>query len=156
MRQWEKNGLRFGDGIPKICVPLTGHGMPALLSEIQQVADLPADLFEWRMDCFFGDPLDALPTCGRAWGANPLLCTLRTCREGGAAELSPEEYEGRLTRVIAAGGFWVCGHRALLRGGTGAAPGGPARQKRDGRGAVPARFPGHASPGGDCPPPWTA
>lgn len=121
LRQWEKNGLRFGDGIPKICVPLTGHGMPALLSEIQQVADLPADLFEWRMDCFFGDPLDALPTVREGLGGKPLLCTLRTCREGGAAELSPEEYEGRLARVIAAGGFGFvdielsCGEERVLR-----------------------------------------
>ena len=89
------------------------------------MADLPADLFEWRMDCFFGDPLDALPTVREGLGGKPLLCTLRTCREGGAAELSPEEYEGRLTRVIAAGGIWVCGHRALLRGRNGCCAWGP-------------------------------
>ena len=60
MEQWksvEIQGLRFGEGLPKVCVPLTGQGVPALLSEMQAVSALPADLYEWRLDCFFGDPL---------------------------------------------------------------------------------------------------
>ena len=93
MRCIPLQGLRFGEGLPKLCVPLTGNGMPALLSELQQVADLPADLFEWRLDCFFGNPLPVLPQVLENLGDKPLLCTLRTQGEGGQARLSPEEYE---------------------------------------------------------------
>ena len=36
MNGMEIQGLRFGEGLPKICVPLTGQGIPALLSELQR------------------------------------------------------------------------------------------------------------------------
>ena len=105
MRCIQLQGLRFGEGLPKLCVPLTGNGMPALLSELQQVADLPADLFEWRLDCFFGNPLPVLPQVLENLGDKPLLCTLRTQGEGGQARLSPEEYERRLVDLLQTGGF---------------------------------------------------
>ena len=105
MRCIPLQGLRFGEGLPKLCVPLTGNGMPALLSELQQVADLPADLFEWRLDCFFGNPLPVLPQVLENLGDKPLLCTLRTQGEGGQARLSPEEYERRLVDLLQTGGF---------------------------------------------------
>ena len=53
--------LSLGSGIPKICVPLTGEDLPALAAEWDFVSALPVDLFEWRADCYFGDPLEALP-----------------------------------------------------------------------------------------------
>lgn len=105
MRCIPLQGLRFGEGLPKLCVPLTGNGMPALLSELQQVADLPADLFEWRLDCFFGNPLPVLPQVLENLGDKPLLCTLRTQGEGGQVRLSPEEYERRLVDLLQTGGF---------------------------------------------------
>lgn len=101
----EIGGLRFGEGLPKICVPLTGQGIPALLSEMQHVAVLPADLYEWRMDCFFGDPLPVLPMLRNSLGDKPVLCTLRTQGEGGQAQLSPQAYESTLTSLLEAGGF---------------------------------------------------
>ena len=103
MRCIQLQGLRFGEGLPKLCVPLTGNGMPALLSELQQVADLPADLFEWRLDCFFGNPLPVLPQVLENLGDKPLLCTLRTQGEGGQARLSPDER--RLVDLLQTGGF---------------------------------------------------
>lgn len=124
MEQWksvEIQGLRFGEGLPKVCVPLTGQGVPALLSEMQAVSALPADLYEWRLDCFFGDPLPTLPTVVRELGGRPLLCTLRTQGEGGQARLSPEEYEQRLTALLEKGGFGLvdielaCGEERIPR-----------------------------------------
>lgn len=104
MQVIEIAGLRFGEGLPKICVPLTGRGTPALLSEVQEVRDLPADLFEWRADCFFGEFSQALPALRESLG-KPLLCTLRTKREGGNTDLSPEEYEQAVEKLMALGGF---------------------------------------------------
>lgn len=97
-------GVRFGEGLPKICLPLTGQGIPALLSQAQQMASLPGDLYEWRMDGFYGELLPALPQLREALGDKPLLCTLRTKGEGGQGELSPEEYEAQLTALLEAGG----------------------------------------------------
>ncbi len=98
-------GIPFGEGLPKICVPLTSGGMPALLSEIQEVRALPADLFEWRADCFYGGFADALEALKDGLWGKPLLCTLRTEREGGSAKLSPEEYERALWDLLDLDGF---------------------------------------------------
>ena len=121
MKTLEIAGLRFGEGLPKICVPLTGNGMPALLNEMQYAACLPADLFEWRADCFFGDPLDALPALRPTLGDRPVLCTVRTEREGGSAGITPEEYEELLSAMLDRGGFSLidielsCGRERTLR-----------------------------------------
>ncbi len=98
-------GLRFGRGLPKICVPLTGANMPALLNEAQMARDLPADLYEWRADGFFGSRSEALDMLGRELYGKPLLCTVRTKREGGNADLAPEAYESLLSELLDKGGF---------------------------------------------------
>ena len=92
-------GLTFGSGLPKLCIPLTGENMPALLREAQLVRDLPADLYEWRIDGFFGEPAQALPLLVRELG-KPLLCTVRTQAEGGRADLFPDAYENALTALL--------------------------------------------------------
>lgn len=101
----EIGGLCFGKGLPKICIPLTGGGMPALLSEMQEVRDLPADLYEWRIDTFFGSYSEGLDALNRKLAGKPLLCTLRTKKEGGRAELAPEGYEAFLSGLLDRGGF---------------------------------------------------
>lgn len=121
MKTLETAGLRFGEGLPKICIPLVGNGMPDLLHEIQFVSALPADLFEWRADCFFGDPLDALPSLRQGLGNTPILCTVRTAGEGGQAGCTPGEYEELLAALLERGGFQLvdielsCGRERVLR-----------------------------------------
>lgn len=104
MNTVEISGLKFGEGRPKICVPLTGGSMPALISEAQKVRALPADLFEWRADCFFGNYLEAIAALKTELD-RPLLCTVRTAREGGSADISPQEYENLLCTLLQNGGF---------------------------------------------------
>ncbi len=98
-------GLAFGRGLPKICVPLTGGSLLALLSEAREVRDLPADLYEWRMDSLFGSFSETLDMLNRELTEKPLLCTMRTKGEGGAGELSPEAYETFLSGLLDTGGF---------------------------------------------------
>lgn len=105
MNTIEIAGLRFGQGLPRICVPLTGESMPALLREIQYVRDLPADLYEWRLDCFFGSFSKALDALKQELSSRPLLCTMRTRAEGGNSDLSPEGYEEFLSALLDMGGF---------------------------------------------------
>ncbi len=95
MEECGNTGTSFWrEGLPKVCVPLTGQGVPALLSEMPGCLSPACRPYEWRLDCFFGDPLPTpfLRWCGEL-GGRPLLCTLRTQGEGGQARLSPEEYE---------------------------------------------------------------
>lgn len=105
MNTIEIAGLRFGEGRPKLCIPLTGRSMPELLSEIRVVRDFPADLYEWRIDCFFGSLQSALEALQQELGGKPLLCTVRTGREGGEASLSPEEYREKLSELLSLGNF---------------------------------------------------
>lgn len=98
-------GMEFGSGLPKICVPLTSGCELGLLKEARLAAALPADLYEWRADWYQGDCSGALALLGRELRYKPLLCTLRTAKEGGQADLSPAAYEERLAALVELGGF---------------------------------------------------
>lgn len=98
-------GLRFGQGLPKICVPLTESRIDPLMKEAAYVRALPADLYEWRMDAFAGDVGFALSALGRVLGGKPLLCTLRTRKEGGQSPLAGAAYEEFLSALLQRGGF---------------------------------------------------
>ena len=120
MKTVEISGIVFGKGLPKICVPLTGGGMPALLSEISAVKALPADFYEWRADHYFGSFSEALHALQDGLSA-PLLCTVRTKAEGGQSELFPEAYEAFLSGLLDQGGFQLldielsCGEERVKR-----------------------------------------
>lgn len=98
-------GLAFRRGLPKICVPLTESRLPALLEEAAQASVLPADLYEWRMDGFLEDLGQALAGLPPRLAGKPLLCTLRTQREGGACKLNPQGYEEALSALLDKDGF---------------------------------------------------
>lgn len=103
MQSLQTAGLDFGSGAPKICVPLTSPGLPALARELDAVQALPADLYEWRADAFSGDWAPALDLL-RERARRPVLCTLRTRGQGGGSGLDPAGYEQALSGLIGAGG----------------------------------------------------
>lgn len=87
--------ITLGQGLPKICIPLTSATLPALLEEAEQAIAAGADLLEWRAD-FWGEELPAqLQTAGQALRQivrdTPLLFTLRTQQEGGQATATPAQ-----------------------------------------------------------------
>lgn len=87
----------LGSGIPAICVPLTGKTQEALYAEVEAVKSAAPDLVEWRADAFaglceIGKTLETLETLAGILGEIPLLFTIRTVNEGGAAALSAETY----------------------------------------------------------------
>lgn len=89
--------LGIGKGKPKICVPLVGRSLEALLKEAAILREIPCDLAEWRADYFDGlqDPAAltaALPAIQETLGQIPLLFTIRTKLEGGEVELSSTSY----------------------------------------------------------------
>lgn len=99
----------IGEGMPCVCVPLTGKTLPALEAEAKNAACAAPDLAEWRADFFEGlnspeEMKRALEALGAILGDIPLIFTIRTQKEGGNAELSPEEY-AQITECAAATGI---------------------------------------------------
>lgn len=89
--------VELGAGVPKVAVPLVARTRPELLAEAARLRELPLDVVEWRAD-FYEDvadlskTLDTLRALRGALGDIPLLFTFRTRQEGGAREITPEEY----------------------------------------------------------------
>lgn len=101
-------GVKIGEGIPKICVPLTGAILDEILSEARLAKQHGADLVEWRADCFARlteeDMLpEVLVKLRTELEEIPLLFTIRTKREGGCVEIQPDAYT-RINRIAVASG----------------------------------------------------
>ncbi|MCD7745063.1 MAG: type I 3-dehydroquinate dehydratase [Lachnospiraceae bacterium] len=84
--------LILGDGIPKICVPVTARNEAELAEQIERVKNSPCDLVELRADFFDGDPVEALTLLRGRMPEMPVLFTFRTKEEGGEKSISLEEY----------------------------------------------------------------
>lgn len=98
----------FGQGRPKICVPIVAPTRQEILAEASRIKSLPADLAEWRADWFEG-VLDmdqvtlVLAGLREILGDMPLLFTFRTQKEGGAAVVPDSCYEGLLRHAASCG-----------------------------------------------------
>ncbi len=104
MKNVQCGGLIFGQGLPKICVPLVGKSIQEIEQEYQKVQSLPADFLEWRADCFEEDIESVLSFFREKNGTVkrkiPVLATLRTRNEGGQWEGNPQEYESLLSKLM--------------------------------------------------------
>ena len=93
----EVRGVKIGEGIPKICVPIIGKNRDEILQSAQDIKTIKHDLVEWRTD-WFQDVLDSekvsevLSQLRDILGDTPLLFTFRTKSEGGELEIKKEEY----------------------------------------------------------------
>ena len=101
-------GVELGGGSVKIAVPLVGRTREALLEAAGALTDVPADLVEWRADCFEGlfDEAargETLRALREALGGRPLLFTLRTAREGGMAAPDAAQYADVLLSAARSG-----------------------------------------------------
>ncbi len=99
-------GVPFGAGRPAVIVPLTGTDAATLRAQADAVRAAGPDLVEWRVD-LAGELLadhDALLRVGRdlvdALDGLPLLVTVRTRGQGGAAELTDEQYLAVLATLV--------------------------------------------------------
>ena len=89
--------LKIGEGIPKICVPLTDATFDALMQSVRDLSGKTFDLVEWRADFYQGlfhsaERLKALQMIREELGEIPVLFTIRTADEGGQAKISVDEY----------------------------------------------------------------
>lgn len=99
----------IGDGIPKICVPIVAKNKKEIIEDALSFANIKIDIVEWRVD-WFEDASDiekvkaVLKDLVRSLNNIPLLFTFRTSKEGGAKEISPNEY-AKLNKAVAATGL---------------------------------------------------
>ena len=96
--------VTIGEGIPKICVPIVGITENDILEEIEKAISLKIDLLEWRVDwyehCFDTSKIiQILKQMKKITKEIPIIFTFRTAREGGAKEISIEEYEAQIGRA---------------------------------------------------------
>jgi len=103
MRVVQIGELKIGEGKPKICVPMMGKTIDALIVEAQEVSKLPADLVEWRVDHFadwtsFSQVKAAAKAIAQYINV-PILFTFRTAEEGGESAIGKEPYKNLLSQA---------------------------------------------------------
>ena len=105
----EVRGVRIGEGIPKIIIPIVESTREEIIRKAESLADVRGDIVEWRADWFeeAKDPAaveEVLRGLRGALGNIPLLFTFRTLREGGEKAIDPEDYAA-LNISVAKSGF---------------------------------------------------
>lgn len=100
--------VTFGEGIPKLCIPLTDTCFEDLQAAAAELKDFPFDLVEWRADFYKAILLP--PACHKALctlrgllGEAPLLFTIRSFEEGGNLQITTEGYKQLIYRAIDSG-----------------------------------------------------
>lgn len=100
--------MKLGEGLPKICVPLTDTNITDLKQSARGLSGTSFDFVEWRADFYDGlrdieSRNNALRVLRKELGDVPVLFTIRTKEEGGQADLTVEEYEMINRSVIESG-----------------------------------------------------
>lgn len=105
----EVRGVRIGEGIPKIIVPIVGKTREEILAAAESFKEVRLDLVEWRVDWYddvfdFDKVKETAAALRDALGDKPILFTFRTSKEGGEKAIEPETY-AKLNLDIAATGL---------------------------------------------------
>ena len=104
----EVRGVRIGEGIPKICVPIVGTTRDEILAAAKSFESVKKDVVEWRADWFngvfdFAQVEAMLKELRRVLGNTPILFTFRTANEGGEKAIEPAAYAELNKRAAATG-----------------------------------------------------
>lgn len=105
----EVRNVKFGEGMPKICVPLIGKNNKELIEEANFLKTLNLDVVEWRIDYHqevedIDQMKESLKVLREALGDLPLLVTFRSKKEGGEREVSIDYY-AELNKAMAETGM---------------------------------------------------
>ncbi|MBR1892411.1 MAG: type I 3-dehydroquinate dehydratase [Lachnospiraceae bacterium] len=90
-------GIKIGEGIPKICVPIVGKTKEEILNDAAALNEVPHDVVEWRVDWFddvfeYKKLVNVLENLREILGNTPLLFTFRTSNEGGEKDIDKNTY----------------------------------------------------------------
>jgi 3-dehydroquinate dehydratase-1 len=93
----EVRGVKIGEGVPKIIVPIVGVTKEEILAAAASFKEVRLDLVEWRVDWFegvfdFAKVEDVLKDLRAALGNTPILFTFRTSKEGGEKPIEAADY----------------------------------------------------------------
>ena len=104
----EVRGVRIGEGIPKICVPVVGTTRNEILAAAKSFESVKKDVVEWRADWFegvfdFAQVEAVLKELRLVLGNTPILFTFRTANEGGEKAIEPAAYAELNKRAAATG-----------------------------------------------------
>jgi 3-dehydroquinate dehydratase-1 len=93
----EVRGVRIGEGIPKIIVPIVEATREEIVKKARSLDKVRKDIVEWRADWFEEAPDHAaveevLRELRAALGDTPILFTFRTLKEGGEKAIDPQDY----------------------------------------------------------------
>lgn len=104
----EVRGVKIGEGVPKICVPIVGQTKTEILASAESFGSTVPDVVEWRADWFegvfdFTQVEHVLKELRRLLGDIPLLFTFRTAKEGGEKSIDAFDYAKLNKRVAATG-----------------------------------------------------
>ena len=97
MKCVEVRGVKIGEGIPKIIVPIVGTTEKEILDAAVSLRGAVMDLTEWRADYFdgvfdFAKVERVLKELRKELGSIPILFTFRTSGEGGEKEITVDAY----------------------------------------------------------------
>lgn len=97
MKTINVRNIVFGEGMPKICIPIMPKTMDEIPGIIEDVKGLTYDIIEWRMDHFQAimdgnAAISAVTKIRELLGNTVLLATFRTSKEGGEMEISNVDY----------------------------------------------------------------
>ena len=101
-------GVCFGEGRPKICVPIVGRTREEILSQAESMPEYPIDMVEWRADWYEDvtkiDQVEVLlKEINLRLKGIPLLVTFRTKGEGGDRFLEISAYEKLNCQIVSTG-----------------------------------------------------
>lgn len=90
-------GVKIGEGIPKICVPIVGRTREEILESGKNISTVGADIVEWRADWYedaatFERVKETARQLRDVLGGIPVLFTFRTAGEGGERALEKDAY----------------------------------------------------------------
>ena len=97
MKPVEIKGVRIGEGMPKICVPIVARTEVETLEQAKQILQSKTDIVEWRVDWYEkGSDKECvkalLSQLRKEMENTPILFTFRTKAEGGESEIAFEKY----------------------------------------------------------------
>ena len=90
-------GVKIGQGIPKICVPIVGQTREEIVEAGKTMKSAGADVVEWRVDWYeevfdYAKVEETAADLRKALGELPLLFTFRTAKEGGEKAIEKDVY----------------------------------------------------------------
>ena len=100
--------VKIGDGIPKICIPITDTDFDGVKKSVRLIENSPHDMVEWRADFYkdLADPevrIKPMMYLRNSLPDDPILFTIRTSVEMGVLEIDTADYVTLNLAVIDSG-----------------------------------------------------